>query len=224
MSKPTLFVVDDQPENLELIREVFQDEFEVHTAGNGHEALENIPKANPRLIILDVMMPKMDGFQVCLRLRQMEELKNTPIIFLTSKTEPEAEVFGLDLGANDFVIKPFNKDVLKARVRKQLDEAAADTLSDTIWFDDFEINWDRHEVVHTGDTTPLTTKEVQLLQLFVQNKGKVLSRGTILEKIWADTYITDRTIDSHIKEIRKKIPPLIRRIKTVYGSGYRMDD
>lgn len=224
MSRQTLLVVDDDPVMREALEAIFSEEYDVHLATNGTEALEKAGSMHPDLVLLDIMMPGMDGFQTCLRLRRMEETRNTPVIFLTSKREPETESFGLELGADDFIAKPFNTEVLKIRVKKRLAGTHDDTQSEVTTIDDYEIHWDRQEAIHGEERIPLTVKESRLLRMMVENRGRVLTRDAILQKIWSDTYITDRTIDSHIKELRKKIPPLGKRIKTIYGTGYRLDD
>ncbi len=118
--------------------------------------------------------------------------------------------------------KPFDKEVLRARVHKRLG-GGGHAVGEVTELGDCKIYWERHEAVNGEERVPLTTKEVGLLRLFVENRGRLLTRNMILEKVWADTYITDRTIDSHIKELRKKLPPMARLLKTVYGSGYRLD-
>jgi DNA-binding response OmpR family regulator len=172
--------------------------------------------------LLDIIMPKMDGLQTCLRLRQTEATRTLPIIFLTSKNEPSTEIFGLELGADDFIPKPFNKDVLKARIKKRLQGAEA-AVGETTELGDYKVHWIRQEASHGDEFIPLTTKENSMLRLFVENPGRVLTRDVILERVWSETYITDRTIDSHVKELRKKIPPLAKLLKTIYGTGYRLD-
>jgi DNA-binding response OmpR family regulator len=187
------------------------------------EALEMAEKVVPDLVLLDIRMPRMDGFQTCLRMRQNERTRHIPIIFLTTHNEPQTESFGLDLGADDFVTKPFDTDVLRARVKKRLNGGRGGSVGERTNLGDYVIHWERQEATHGDETIVLTTKEINLLRLFVHNAGRVLSREVILEKIWADTFITDRTIDSHVKELRKKLPPLVKLLKTVYGSGYRLD-
>ena len=223
MPQKRILVVDDEAENRAALEDIFKPEFDVVTAKDGLEALERIDEIKPDLVLLDILMPRLDGLQTCHRLRQREETKHIPVVFLTSKNEPQTEVFGLDLGADDFIPKPFNKDVLRARVKKRLNGAPAVRVDEVTTLGEFEVHWSRQEARHGDATIPLTTKEIGMLRLFVENKGRVLSRDVILEKVWAETYITDRTIDSHVKELRKKIPPLGKLLKTVYGSGYRLD-
>ena len=218
-----LLIVDDEKENRDTLIDIFSSEFEVETAKDGLEALEKVKSLTPDLIILDILMPHMDGFQTCLKLRENEKTRRVPIIFLTSKHEPETESFGLELGADDFVVKPFNKEVLKTRVNKRLGGASREPVGEITELGEYAIHWERHEAIHGEEHIPLTTKEIGLLKLFVENKGRLLSRSVILERVWADTFITDRTIDSHVKELRKKLPPLAKFLKTIYGSGYRLD-
>jgi len=223
MTRQKLLIVDDDTDLRETLEHLFGNDYEVHMAADGLEALDQAQTVQPDLILLDIMMPRMDGFQTCLRLRQNVSTKHIPIIFLTTKTEPQSETFGLDLGADDFVTKPFNIDVLKARVRKRLNGATPGAMEETTELGDYTVYWERQEATHGEERIFLTTKESNLLKLFVQSSGKVLSREAILERVWSDTFITDRTIDSHVKELRKKIPPLVTLLKTVYGSGYRLD-
>jgi DNA-binding response OmpR family regulator len=223
MEQKRLLIVDDEAENRTALQDIFAPDFEVHTAKDGVEALHAAETLLPHLILLDIVMPRMDGFQTCLKLRKNEATRHIPIVFLTSRNEPETETFGLDLGADDFVGKPFNKDVLKARINKRLGAAARDPLGDYTELGDCRIYWERQEATRGEERIPLTTKELGLLRLFVENHGRLLTRNMILEKVWAETYITDRTIDSHVKELRKKLPPMAKLLKTIYGSGYRLD-
>lgn len=223
MNRKRLLIVDDEQENRVALSEVFGADFDVHTANDGQEALDLAADLRPDLIILDIMMPRMDGFQACLKLRQNEATKRIPIIFLTSRNQPETETFGLDLGADDFVGKPFNIDVLRSRVNRRLGGAQRDPLGEFTDVGDCRIYWERQEAACGDDRIPLTTKEIALLRLFVENNGRLLTRNMILERVWSDTYITDRTIDSHVKELRRKLPPMASLLKTVYGSGYRLD-
>lgn len=223
MLQKKILVVDDEPENRAALEDLFREEYDVSTAQDGLEALERIQESKPDLVLLDILMPRLDGLQTCHRLRQKQDTRSIPVVFLTSKNEPQTEVFGLDLGADDFIAKPFNKEVLKARVKKRLSGVSAGLPDEVTALGEFDVHWSRQEVSHGEETIPLTTKEIGMLRLFVENKGRVLSRDVILEKVWSETYITDRTIDSHVKELRKKIPVLGKLLKTVYGSGYRLD-
>lgn len=221
-SDKRILVVDDEAENREALCDLLSDEYEVYQAKDGLEALGSVSKIKPHLVLLDIIMPRMDGLQTCLRLRQDENTRNLPVIFLTSKNEPSTEAFGLELGADDFIPKPFNKDVLKARIRKRLQGGSA-PVGEVTTIGEYKIHWSRQEASFGDSFIPLTAKEAGMLRLFVENPSRVLTRDIILERVWAETYITDRTIDSHIKELRKKLPPLAKLLKTVYGTGYRLD-
>jgi DNA-binding response OmpR family regulator len=217
-----ILVVDDEAENRQALQDLLADEYEVHQAKDGLEALARVAEIKPDLVLLDIIMPRMDGLQTCLRLRQNESTRTLPIIFLTSKNEPSTEAFGLELGADDFIPKPFNKDVLKARIKKRLTGGTA-AVSEVTQIGEYKVHWSRQEASLAGSFIPLTAKEAAMLRLFVENPGRVLTRDVILERVWSETYITDRTIDSHVKELRKKLPPLAKMLKTVYGTGYRLD-
>lgn len=217
-----ILVVDDEAENRTALRDLLAEEYEVHLARDGVEALRLVGEIKPDLVLLDIIMPKMDGLQTCLRLRQSEATRTLPVIFLTSKSEPSTEIFGLELGADDFIAKPFNKEVLKVRIKKRL-QGASVAIGETTELGDYKVHWERQEASHGETFIPLTAKESNMLRLFVENPGRVLTRDVILERVWSETYITDRTIDSHVKELRKKIPPLSKLLKTIYGTGYRLD-
>ena len=217
-----ILVVDDEAENRAALQELLSAEYEVSLARDGVEALQMVAEFKPDLVLLDILMPKMDGLQTCLRLRQAEETRRLPVIFLTSKNEPSTEIFGLELGADDFIAKPFNKDVLKVRIKKRI-ESQTEAVGDTTVLGNYRVHWARQEASQGETFIPLTAKEASMLRLFVENPGRVLTRDVILERVWTETYITDRTIDSHVKELRKKIPPLAKLLKTVYGTGYRLD-
>jgi two-component system, OmpR family, alkaline phosphatase synthesis response regulator PhoP len=221
-SDKRILIVDDEAENRQALCDLLSDEYEVHQAKDGLEALGCVSEIKPHLVLLDIIMPRMDGLQTCLRLRQNENLRTLPVIFLTSKNEPSTEAFGLELGADDFIPKPFNKEVLKARIKKRL-QGGSTAVGEVTAIGEYKIHWSRQEASIGDSYIPLTAKEAGMLRLFVENPGRVLTRDIILERVWAETYITDRTIDSHVKELRKKLPPLARMLKTVYGTGYRLD-
>ena len=221
----TVLAVEDNRAFLRLLELMLRKAgYEVLLAESAVRAAEVLEEHIPDAILLDIMMPRMDGFQACLKLRQGDATRLTPIILLTSKNQPETETFGLDLGADDFVAKPFNRDVLKARVNKRLGATLRDPLGEFTDLVDCRIYWERQEAARGEERIPLTTKEIGLLRLFVENRGRLLTRNLILDKVWSDTYITDRTIDSHIKRLRKKFRALdssFVQIETLYGVGYR---
>ncbi len=226
----SVLVVDDDPENREIIRDVLHDVYVLHFAFDGQQAIKMAQTVRPHLILLDVVMPVMDGMQSCLRLKQNPQTANIPVIFLTTKNDPQTEAFGLDLGAEDFMTKPFNAEVLRLRIKRRLEfqtgsiaPSAPEINEEITQIGVYELFWERHEARGNNECISLTTKEMELLRLLVCNQGRVLTRERILEEIWPQTYVTDRTIDSHVKEMRKKFPPLVTMLKTIYGSGYRLD-
>ena len=224
MSQRKLLIVDDDQDIREALEAIFASEYEVHLAEDGLEALEQVREVKPDLVLLDIMMPRMDGYQTCLRLRNDAATSHIPVIFLTTKSEPQSESFALELGADDFITKPFNIEVLRARVKRRINgNVTGSSTGETTKLGEFTVYWDRQEATCGEQRIFLTTKEINLLRMFVQNPQRVLSREAILDRVWSDTFITDRTIDSHVKELRKKIPPLVQLLKTVYGAGYRLD-
>ncbi len=224
MKQPKILIVDDEQDNLELIKALFIKEYDIRLAKDGEQGVLMAEQWQPDLILLDVVMPGLDGFQACLKLRKQSATRKIPIVFLTNKNDPASESFGLELGAEDFIAKPFDKEVLKSRIKKRIGALQSLGTIQNTEIGDCCILWDRQEVqLANKRQIPLTSKETSLLRMMVENRSRVLSREKILEQIWTDTYITDRTIDTHVKDLRKKIPPLVQLLKTIYGVGYRLD-
>jgi DNA-binding response OmpR family regulator len=226
-----LLVVEDEATVLEtLVYNLRRQGYEVHTAVDGPAALEKARSLHPDLILLDVMLPKMDGFEVCRILRQ--EI-TAPILMLTARTDEIDRVIGLEVGADDYLTKPFSMRELMARVkallrRVRLDrEAMSRPAERRLVFDDLTIDLDRHEVLRNGEPLPLKPKEYELLLFLARNRGIVLSRNLILERVWGWDYVGgSRTADVHIRWLREKIeddPSNPRRIVTVRGVGYRFE-
>ncbi len=226
-----LLVVEDEATVLEtLVYNLRRQGYEVHTAVDGPAALEKARSLHPDLILRDVMLPKMDGFEVCRILRQ--EI-TAPILMLTARTDEIDRVIGLEVGADDYLTKPFSMRELMARVkallrRVRLDrEAMSRPAERRLVFDDLTIDLDRHEVLRNGEPLPLKPKEYELLLFLARNRGIVLSRNLILERVWGWDYVGgSRTADVHIRWLREKIeddPSNPRRIVTVRGVGYRFE-
>jgi DNA-binding response OmpR family regulator len=210
--------------------------YEVETVGDGNSALDAARRLHPDLILLDVMLPGIDGFEVCRILRQE---MNTPVLILTARDDEIDRVVGLELGADDYMTKPFSMRELMARVKARLRvvrlireeiENAAGTLSASsqiLNFDNLIIDMTRREIRLNGQIVALKPKEFDLLVFLAQHPGQVLSREFVLEKVWGWDYIGDsRTVDVHIRWLREKIEPdpaVPRRILTVRGAGYRFD-
>ncbi|MDK2816490.1 MAG: two-component system, OmpR family, alkaline phosphatase synthesis response regulator PhoP [Moorella sp. (in: firmicutes)] len=225
---PKVLIVDDEPAILELVSfNLQQAGFTTVTASDGAEALQKAAKEKPDLIILDVMLPKVDGFEVC---RSLRARGNTPILMLTARREEIDRVLGLELGADDYLTKPFSPRELVARVRAILRRAAENQRQpdEIITIGDVVINPASHVVTVKGKPVDLTLKEYQLLHLLAENRGRVFSREALLERLWEGEYYGDtRTIDVHIRHLRKKIeenPNNPQYILTVRGVGYKFRD
>ena len=228
MSKKVLIVEDDPGISMSL-----KDEFEslgytVFKAENGKKGLAIARQKSPDLIILDLMIPFMDGYEVCRELRN--EGNRTPIIMLTAKNKEIDKVLGLELGADDYVTKPFSHRELMARVRavlRRTSERVEDI--DSYRFGQIELDFKKYEATKKGKRLDLTPLQFQILKLLIQKKGEVLSRDELLDEVWgrANVWISHRTIDSHIVNIRKKIeddPSHPDRILSIRGVGYKFMD
>ncbi|OIQ59305.1 alkaline phosphatase synthesis transcriptional regulatory protein PhoP [Moorella thermoacetica] len=225
---PKILVVDDEPAIVELVKfNLEQAGFTTITASDGAEALQKADVEEPDLIILDVMLPKVDGFEVC---RSLRARGSTPILMLTARREEVDRVLGLELGADDYLTKPFSPRELVARVRAILRRVAEKQQQNDgiITAGDLVINPASHLVTVRGKSVDLTLKEYQLLQLLAENRGRVFSREALLERLWEGEYYGDtRTIDVHIRHLREKIeanPSNPRYIITVRGVGYKFRD
>nr|WP_122013459.1 response regulator transcription factor [Maliibacterium massiliense] len=229
-----LLVVDDEPSIVKGLRfSLQQDGYEVEIAYDGQEALEKFEQGTYDLIVLDVMLPRMDGMQVCQRVRESSDI---PIIMLTAKGEDMDKILGLEYGADDYMTKPFNILELKARIKTILRRASAQggaappsrEEQHIITVQDMRINTDNRSVNIGGREINLTAKEFDLLQLFAANPGKVFSRENLLEIIWKYDYLGDlRTVDVHIRRLREKVekdPSRPQFIFTKWGVGYYFTD
>jgi len=219
-----ILLVDDEDDVLEFLSYNLRKEgFKVSTASNGTDGVVKAIEEVPHLIILDVMMPEMDGMATCAKIREISALKNSLIIFLTARAEEYSQIAGFDAGADDYVTKPIKPKLLISRVkallrRVQDNEQEATTLA----IKDFIIDSDRFLVINNGVEIVLPKKEFELLRLFASRPNKVFTREEIFAKIWgADVIVGDRTIDVHVRKIREKIG--IESIRTVKGVGYKFE-
>ena len=224
-----ILLVDDEPLILKGLRYTLEQEgYEILTATDGEEALKVFNEHHVDMILLDVMLPKMDGIEVCQRIR---ENSNVPIIMLTAKGEDMDKILGLEYGADDYMTKPFNILEVKARI-KTIFRRTAMTQRDSgqriITVRDMQLNLNNRSVTVGGKEVNLTAKEFDLLQLFATNRGKVFSRENLLETIWKYDYLGDlRTVDVHIRRLREKIervPSQPEYIFTKWGVGYYFTD
>lgn len=232
MSKEQIFVLEDESHIQQLIQYNLESAgFKVTAFDNGENLLNECKTIIPDLFLLDIMLPGIDGLEVCRQLRQKSHTRNIPIIMLTAKSEEFDKVLGLELGADDYITKPFSVRELLARVKaifRRVNNSNAVEESIIITEGDIQVDCVRREVFKGNLKLDLTFKEFELLKILLQNKGKVLSREVLLDKIWGfDFYGETRTVDVHIRYLRQKIEeddnnPL--KIETVRGIGYRYKD
>lgn len=217
-----ILVVDDEPNIIELAKLYLErDGYQVEGVGTGQDALSRLSSFNPDLIVLDLMLPDIDGFEVC---RQIRAKSDVPILMLTARKEDIDKIVGLELGADDYSTKPFNPRELVARVKAILRRYMGDfKRGDTIEAGDLRIDLARHEVTVGGEPLKLRTKEYELLSTLAQNLGIVLSREKLLELVWGYDYFGEtRTVDVHVNHLREKMAASKAQIETVRGTGYRL--
>ncbi len=228
MSAKKILVVDDEQDIVDLVSYNLQKEgYEVSSTTDSTKALELAEKTNPDLIILDVMMPGIDGFELCRQIRQSRQT-HSPIMFLTAKSGEIDHIVGLELGADDFVMKPVSPRVLAARVksliRRNNERVRTETISapEVLRIDTLEINRQNYTLKIDGKESFMPKKEFELLAFLASNRGRVFSRETLLSRIWGESvYVIDRTVDVHISKIRDKIGRYADFLETVKGVGYR---
>ena len=221
----TILIVDDEQDILELLKYNLEKEgYRVLTAQNGKEALKSV-KQRPNLVVLDIMMPELDGWEVCKAIRRDPATAKTPVVFLTARDSEVDEVVGLELGADDYITKPVKVRTFLARVKRALrghvggvDEEPAEVLK----IGELEIQMNNYVVRVGGREIHLPKKEFEVLLFLARHPERVVSRETLLNEIWGhDVYVVDRTIDVHVRKIREKLARHAHHIETVKGVGYR---
>jgi DNA-binding response OmpR family regulator len=222
---PRILIVEDEPDiALGLEKDLTRHGYDVRVVGDGEEAVRLGTAEAWDLILLDVMLPKKDGFEVCQELR--EAGLQTPVIMLTARTHEAEKVMGLDLGADDYVTKPFSPRELRARIHAAL-RRAGEPAGGTYRFGSCEIDFDRGEARRDGSPLDVSAQEFRLLTAFIRRRGRLLSRNQIIDAAWGPgTFVTDRVVDTHVLNLRKKIEPVPARprfIRSVRGLGYRFD-
>ena len=220
-----ILLVDDEPDILEIVSYNLENEgYQIFTASNGVEAVEKAQEIKPHLILLDVMMPEMDGIEACEKIREINELNEVIIAFFTARGEDYSQVAGFDAGADDYITKPVKPKVLISKVKsllRRLKEESNDTSSPTT-IGDIVINREEYFVQKNKKKIILPRKEFELLALLASKPGKVFKREVILEKVWgSDVVVGGRTIDVHIRKLREKIGD--KYFKTVKGVGYKFN-
>ena len=219
-----ILLVDDEPDILEIISyNLIQEGYQVITAENGIEAIELARKEKPHLIILDVMMPEMDGIESCERIRKFPELQETVITFLTARSEDYSQMAGFEVGADDYITKPIKPKVLMSKVKALLRRFREDgTTTNILDLGDIIINRDEYKILKNQEEIVLPRKEFELLWLLASKPGKVFLREEIMEQVWGNEVVVGgRTIDVHIRKLREKIGE--EYFKTIKGVGYKFE-
>ena len=222
-----VLIVEDEPDIRELVvHHLKREGYQVSAAASGEEALRQVQAAPPDLVLLDLMMPAMDGLEVCRRLRQDPATASLPIVMLTAKGDEIDRVLGLEIGADDYVVKPFSPKELLARVRAVLRRSRPAGGAEPLKLGALVIDLGTHTASVGGETLALTPKEFDLLRALVEAHGRVLSREFLLDRVWGysrASEIESRTVDVHVRRLRVKLGPEGRRILTVKSVGYRLD-
>ncbi len=219
-----ILLVDDEPDILEIVGyNLSQEGYQIVTATNGKEAVIKAKKELPHLIIMDVMMPEMDGIEACENIRKFPELENTIITFLTARSEDYSQVAGFDAGADDYIAKPIKPKILVSKVKALLRRLKDDSdASDTLRLGNIEINREEYKIIRQDEEIVLPRKEFELFYLLATKPGKVFTREEILDKVWGNEVVVGgRTIDVHIRKLREKIGDDF--FKTIKGVGYKVE-
>ena len=221
-----ILLVDDEQDILEIVGyNLSQEGYQIVTASNGKEAIAKAKKEHPQLIIMDVMMPEMDGMEACENIRKIQELQDTIITFLPARSEDYSQVVGFDAGADDYIAKPIKPKVLVSKVQallRRLKGVEGVSNSSTLNVGNIEINREEYKIVNEGKEIVLPRKEFELFYLLATKPGKVFTREEILDKVWGNEVVVGgRTIDVHIRKLREKIGDNF--FKTIKGVGYKIE-
>lgn len=231
MSKKNILVVDDEQHIVELIKFNLENNgYNVFEANNGEDALRKAKEENIDLVLLDLMLPEIDGLEVCQKIKRDKDITGVSIIMVTAKSDETDKIIGLEIGADDYITKPFSIRELLARVKAVLrrgeEKRKEDLEEDNIYIGDILMNISTHEVYKKDKKLDLTLKEFELLYILSKNRGKVLSRNYLLDEIWGYDYFGEtRTVDVHIRHLRKKVEDDDKNpkyIETVRGVGYKI--
>ncbi|MEX1189418.1 MAG: response regulator transcription factor [Bacteroidia bacterium] len=218
-----ILLVDDEPDILEFISyNLVKEGFEVFTSNNGKDAIKLAKQEKPQLIILDVMMPDLDGIETCRVIRETPELKDVLIAFLTARNEDYSQIAGFDAGADDYINKPIKPRVLVSRVKALLRRHGSNPGEEVVDVNGFSIDREKYLIVREGEQIHLPKKEFELIALLASRPGKVFTREDILKNVWGDDVVVgDRTIDVHIRKLREKLGDAY--IRTIKGVGYKFE-
>lgn len=229
MAKESVLVIEDDPDILDLVQYNLEREgYKVHTCSDGELGLQQALLLKPQLILLDLMLPGLDGLSVCKKLRAAPDLENTPIVMLTARGEESDIIVGLEMGADDYVIKPFSPKELVARMRAVLRRAGRHSTAEQLprlEVGPLALDMERHEAYLDGEPLTLTLAEYKLVQTLMSKPGRVFTREQLLEKITgSETYVIDRNVDVHVRAVRKKLGEHVDFIVTVRGVGYKCQE
>jgi two-component system, OmpR family, alkaline phosphatase synthesis response regulator PhoP len=218
-----ILLVDDEPDILEFMDYNLKKEgYQVVTAKNGKEAIKLARQVHPDLVVLDIMMPEMDGMETCRQLREIEEFQKTLIVFLTARNEDYTQIAGFDVGADDYITKPIKPRVFLSRIKALLRRLLPEPNYETVTVGNIEVDREKYVVRRDGHDINLPRKEFELIALLASKPGKVFTRNEIMDTIWgSDIIVGDRTIDVHIRKLREKVGEDF--IKTIKGIGYKFD-
>jgi DNA-binding response OmpR family regulator len=223
----TILIVEDEKEIRDLLAHYLRKEgFSPVLASDGETAILKARKEKPDLVLLDILLPNVDGLEVLRAIRSDETIGRTPVVMLTAKGDETDRVVGLELGADDYIPKPFSPREVVARIKailRRTRPATGEPGQAILTCGELRMDVDRHEVRCQGKPVALTSREFRILQALLSSSGRVLSREAILSKAWGeDTHVIDRTVDVHIAKLRRKIPLLVKAIETVKDVGYRL--
>ena len=221
-----ILIIDDDLDTLRLVGLMLQRQgYQITAATDGQQGLEKATNDKPNLILLDIMMPEMDGYEVCKKIRDIDSYKEVPVLFLTARSSEVDEVHGLNIGADDYIQKPASIDKIVARINANLRKTRSFSLPDNmnkIEAGPLVVDKERYQVILNGDELILPKKEFEILELLASKPGKVFSRNQILDSVWGeDIYVVARTIDVHVRKIREKLGDNSDLIETIKGVGYR---
>jgi two-component system phosphate regulon response regulator PhoB len=227
LAKPVILVVEDEASLLTLLRYNLEKQgFRVEEAADGQEALLRVAETKPDLILLDWMLPSLSGIEVCRQIRRRPATRDLPIIMVTARTEDQDAVRALDIGADDYIAKPFAMDALLARIRALLRRSGAAPVRGRLTWQDIVMDQDAHRVTRAGRSLHLGPTEYRLLEFFLQHPGRVFSREQVLDAVWGrDIHVEPRTVDVHIRRLRKAVngEGEVDVIRTVRSAGYALD-
>lgn len=221
-----VLVVEDERELRDSLAALLSKHFEVCSAANGHEALEMARQQSPHIILMDLRMPEMNGFEACMRLRESEQTKDVPVLILSGQDEVHSRIQAFKLGADDFIAKPFEIGEILVRIESKLkrkESFSKPTLTELLC-GNLRLKLEGMEVQIAGNVVELSALEFRLLRFFLENQGRVIERPQILKSIWGNVVVAERTVDTHIASLRRKLKGFNHRFESIYGVGYVLRD